>query len=115
MSKTEIENAFTPHEIELLLKASDEIAFDFNEGASKLSAYLQELKYDCELILEDIKQVIFEKGRDRVNIPLKKILKEMFTVTETNDLIRYFDESPYESDHEMNRELLVQLLNDIGW
>ena len=39
----------------------------------------------------------------------------MFTVTETNDLIRYFDETPYESDHEMNRELLVHLLNDKGY
>ena len=48
MSKTEIENAFTPREIELLLKASDEIAFDFTEGASELSKYLQEIKYDGE-------------------------------------------------------------------
>ena len=107
MSKTEIENTFTPREIELLLKASDEIAFDFNEGASELSLYLQELKYDGELIFEDIKQVIFEKGRDRVLYPLKKAIRDMFTVTETNELIRYFDETPYESDHEMNRELLV--------
>ena len=67
MSKTEIENTFTPREIELLLKASDEIAFDFNDSANELSLYLQEINYDGELIFEDIKQVIFEKGRDRVN------------------------------------------------
>ena len=36
----------------------------------------------------------------------------MFTVTETNDLIRYFDETPYTSEHDLNREFLEQLLND---
>ena len=39
----------------------------------------------------------------------------MFPVTETNDLIRYFDESPYEREHEMSRELLEKLLNDKGY
>ena len=72
MSKTEIENTLTQREIELLLKASDQISFDFKEGASELSTYLQELKYDGELKFEDIKQAIFEKGRDRVKYPFKK-------------------------------------------
>ena len=88
MSKTEIENTFTPREIELLLKASDEIAFDFNDSANELSLYLQEINYDGELIFEDIKQAIFERGRDRVLYPLKKAIRDMFTVTETNDLPR---------------------------
>ena len=72
MGKIEIENTLTPREIELLLKASDQHAFDFNEGASELSSYLQELNYNGELIFEDIKQAIFERGRDRVKYPLKK-------------------------------------------
>ena len=46
MSKTEIENTLTAREIELLLKASDQNAFDLNEGASELSSFLQELNYD---------------------------------------------------------------------
>ena len=115
MSKTEIENTLTAREIELLLKASDQNAFDYNDGANELSTYLQELEYDGELKFEDIKQVIFEKGRDRVKYPLKKVIKEMFTVTETNDLSRYFDETPYTSEHDLNRELLEQLLNDKGY
>ena len=64
MSKTEIENTLTAREIELLLKASDQISFDFKEGASELSSYLQELNYNGELKFEDIKQAIFERGRD---------------------------------------------------
>ena len=75
MSKSEIENTLTQREIELLLKASDQNAFDYHDGANELSTYLQELKYDGELKFEDIKQAIFERGRDRVKYPLKKSIK----------------------------------------
>ena len=42
----------------------------------------------------------------------------MNTITETNELIRYFNETPYTrsaGSNELNQEMLTQILNDNGY
>ena len=42
----------------------------------------------------------------------------MFNITETNELIRYFEETPYArsaGSNELNQEMLARILNDNGY
>ena len=42
----------------------------------------------------------------------------MFTITDTNELIRYFDETPYTrsaGSNDFNQKMLTRILNDNGY
>ena len=122
MTETELKKVFTARQMELLLKAFDFVCFDRNDLADELSFMLITLcdkSYEGPLTFDDIKKWIFEVERDRIKYPLdKKLIDRMFNITETNELIRYFDETPYArsaGSNELNQEMLARILNDYGY
>ena len=122
MTEADLKKVFTAQQMELLLKAFDFNGFDRNDLASELSLMLTTMcdnSYDFPLTFDDIKTWIFEVERDRTRVPLdKKLIDRMFNITETNELIRYFDETPYTCSagpNELNLEMLAQILNDNGY
>ena len=121
MTETELKKNFTARQMELLLKAYDFNSFDRNDLASELSLMLTTMcdnSYDGPLTFDDIKKWIFNVERDRTKVPLdQKLIEKMFNITETNELIRYFNETPYTrsaGSNELNQEMLAQILKDHG-
>ena len=99
MTEADLKKVFTARQMELLLKAYDFNGFDKNDLASELEFLLETLcsakSYKGPITYDDIKTWIFENERNRTRVPLdKKLIEIMFTITETNELIRYFNETP---------------------
>ena len=108
--------------MEQLVKAIDFNDFDRNEVSSVLQDILTSDPhkiYTGFLVYEDMKKWLFQFHLDRNRSPMnQKLISEMFTITETNELIRYFDEKPYthsQNSNELNIEMLTQLLNEKGY
>ena len=98
MTEAELKKVFTARQMELLLKAFDFNSFDRNNLANELYFMLTTLcdtPYEGPITYDDIKKWISEFERDRTKVPLdRKMIERMFNITETNELIRHFDETP---------------------
>ena len=104
------------------MKAIDFNDFDRNEVSNVLHEILTSdpnKTYTGPLVYEDMKNWLFQFHRDRNKLPInQKLISEMFTITETIESIRYFDEQPYThsvDSNELNKEMLAQLLNEKGY